>query len=358
MKPVSFNRQIGLSLIELMVAMLISLILLGGVLQVFLSSKDMYRTNTAVARVQEAGRFATEFIAFDVRQAGYKGDCLTAPLIHLDETSPKYKADLFDMSLAIRGWDNDTASDFLDSRLEKTDAILIKHAGLASGATAGNNTNVNANTITLDQTGNIPSKSIVLVADSKGCDIFQKTNNDNSNSLTRGNSDSPGNKSGNAKLNWTHEYDENMQILMLQSFIYYLDENAAGLPSLYRINANNGDPTAEELVEGIADLQITYGIDNDGDRQADNYVTAGNDNSLNATGEGNWSKVVSARVSMLVISPETNVLDQPQQFTYPAAVGITKEDEFAVYDDGTVTLKNNRVGQVFTTTVAIRNRLP
>lgn len=350
--------QMGLSLIELMVAMLISLLLLGGVLQVFLSSKDLYRTNTAVARVQEGGRFATEFLAFDIRHAGYKGDCLTPPLIHLDETSPEYEADLFDMSIAIRGWDDDTNTDLLATRLEKTDAVLVKHAGQASGATASNNTPVSASTINLDRTGDIPSGSLVLVADSKGCDLFQKTNQTNSNSLTRGsNGGSPGNKKGGAKKDWTHEYDQNMQILMLQSFIYYLDENIAGMPSLFRLNANNGDPTAEELVEGVIDMQVTYGIDNDGDRQADAYVKAGT-NNLAAAGEGNWSKVVSARVSLLVVSTETNVLDQAQQFTYPAAAGITKEDDFAVYDDGVVTLKDNRVGQVFTTTVAIRNRLP
>lgn len=357
MKRHTPRYQMGLSLIELMVAMLISLLLLGGVLQVFLSSKDLYRTNTAVARVQEGGRFATEFLTFDIRQAGYKGDCLTPPLIHLDETSPEYQADLFDMSIAIRGWEGDTNTTLLDSRLEKTDAVLVKHAGQASGATAGNNTTISAETIPLNQKGNIPSGSIVLAADSKGCDLFQKTNNTDSNSLTRGNGGSPGNDKGNAKQNWTHEYDQNMQILMLQSFIYYLDKNIAGMPSLYRLNANNGAPTAEELVEGVIDLQVTYGIDNDGDRQADAYVKAGT-NNLAAAGEGNWSKVVSARVSLLVVSTETNVLDQAQQFTYPAAAGITKEDDFAIYDNGVVTLKDNRVGQVFTTTVAIRNRLP
>ncbi len=361
MKRHPLRYQMGLSLIELMVAMLISLLLLGGVLQVFLSSKDLYRTNTAVARVQEGGRFATEFLTFDIRQAGYKGDCLTPPLIHLDETSPEYQADLFDMSIAIRGWEGDTNSTLLNSRLEKTDAILIKHAGQASDATAKGSTGVDANTVTLNKTSTIPAGSLVLIADSKGCDLFQKTNDANSNSLTKGavgsgkNGSSPGN--AKTKKNWTHEFDENMQILMLQSFIYYLDKNIAGMPSLYRLNANNGVPTAEELVEGVIDLQVTYGIDNDGDRQADAYIKAGT-NNLAATGEGNWSKVVSARVSLLVVSTETNVLDQAQQFTYPAAAGITKEDDFAVYDNGVVTLKDNRVGQVFTTTVAIRNRLP
>src|SRR5690606_25475066 len=95
------------SLIELMVAMLISLILLGGVLQVFLSSKDIYRTNTAVARVQEAGRFATEFMAFDVRQAGYKGECLSQPFSHLDLASQNIDIkNAYSTTPAIQGRDN------------------------------------------------------------------------------------------------------------------------------------------------------------------------------------------------------------------------------------------------------------
>ncbi|WP_271410709.1 PilW family protein [Pseudomonas sp. Q1-7] len=71
MKYVSIRGQAGLSIVELMVALLLSSILIGGVLQVFLSSNRTYATTEALARTQENGRFALEFIAQSARQAGY-----------------------------------------------------------------------------------------------------------------------------------------------------------------------------------------------------------------------------------------------------------------------------------------------
>lgn len=69
------NKQTGLSLIELMVAILISTILVLGVTSLFTDTSDTARTNTALARVQESGRLALELIGADARRAGYVG-CL------------------------------------------------------------------------------------------------------------------------------------------------------------------------------------------------------------------------------------------------------------------------------------------
>lgn len=91
------KRQYGLSLIELMVAILISSILLLGVLQLFSNTSATDRTNTALARVQESGRIALEIIGADARRAGYQGcssaantltvGTLTFPAAALDKTA-------------------------------------------------------------------------------------------------------------------------------------------------------------------------------------------------------------------------------------------------------------------------------
>jgi type IV pilus assembly protein PilW len=64
-------QQQGLSLVELMVALVLGLVLMTGVLQVFLSSRQTYSANEAMARMQENGRFALEFISRSARLAGY-----------------------------------------------------------------------------------------------------------------------------------------------------------------------------------------------------------------------------------------------------------------------------------------------
>jgi type IV pilus assembly protein PilW len=67
------HSQSGLSLVELMVALLVGMILLGGLIQVYLSNKQSYNAQEQLARMQEGGRFAMELITRDLRRSGYWG---------------------------------------------------------------------------------------------------------------------------------------------------------------------------------------------------------------------------------------------------------------------------------------------
>ena len=70
------NKQSGFSLIEIMIALLIGVFLLGGMLQIFSVSQQTYRMQSNLARLQENGRFALDFLAHDIRMVGYWG-CMT-----------------------------------------------------------------------------------------------------------------------------------------------------------------------------------------------------------------------------------------------------------------------------------------
>ncbi len=65
------NKQLGFSLVEIMIALLIGLFLLGGVLQLFSATSQSYRMQSNLARLQENGRFALDFLEHDIRMAGY-----------------------------------------------------------------------------------------------------------------------------------------------------------------------------------------------------------------------------------------------------------------------------------------------
>jgi type IV pilus assembly protein PilW len=66
-------RQLGMSLIELMVAMLIGIILIFGATQVYVNSKHAYGVNEGVARMQETARYAMAVIEPDIRLANFWG---------------------------------------------------------------------------------------------------------------------------------------------------------------------------------------------------------------------------------------------------------------------------------------------
>ena len=68
------GSQKGLTIIELMVAMVLGLLLMAMAIHIFVGSRDTYRYNSNLARLQENGRFAFEQVSRVVRMTGYQGD--------------------------------------------------------------------------------------------------------------------------------------------------------------------------------------------------------------------------------------------------------------------------------------------
>lgn len=65
------SEQRGFTLVEVMVAITLSLILMVGVGQIYLSSKESFRIQNELAQIQENQRIAVQFLQHDIRQAGY-----------------------------------------------------------------------------------------------------------------------------------------------------------------------------------------------------------------------------------------------------------------------------------------------
>ena len=86
MKP-----QKGLSLIELMIAIALSIFIVAAMISLFVNSKQNYRMNENMSRMQENARFAMSFISRDVRMADYHacvpGDRLSTAISGQDNTT-------------------------------------------------------------------------------------------------------------------------------------------------------------------------------------------------------------------------------------------------------------------------------
>ena len=153
------SRQLGMTLIEIMVALLIGAFLMAGVLQIFVSSKQTNRMQENLSRVQENGRFALNFISKDVRRAGYWG-CLRSSSPDID----------------IVGTDNNTASG--DNIDDGTDTLTLRGAFVQPPTgTCGSVINIAAAYYT------DPSSTITYQIN--GSDLQQNTNNQN-NKLIEG----------------------------------------------------------------------------------------------------------------------------------------------------------------------------
>jgi type IV pilus assembly protein PilW len=70
MRPFSRRAVRGVTLIELMVAMVLGLLVAGGIITIFLSTSNSNRVQTQLARMQEDGRFAIGQLNDDLAMAG------------------------------------------------------------------------------------------------------------------------------------------------------------------------------------------------------------------------------------------------------------------------------------------------
>lgn len=305
------QRQAGLSLVELMIAITLSLLLMAGVIQIVLGSKQTYSASSALSRVQENGRFALTFLTDDIRNASYQGQCIGTPTSHLASDD----AGRWTLTDPILGWnDGDTpgysSMTDVDDLIDDTDAIFVKFAaggpdlaGKSTNTTSGALTTVDPDNTGTDKSANIPQGAVTLVSNALFCELFKNGASSDATSVSQ---DPVG--------SWSMPYNSGeIDVLPLQNTLYYIKANANGIPSLFRqrlsVASNAPAWVTEELVEGIQDMQITYGIAG-ANRQVTQYQTANN--------VTNWGNVVSVHIELLAISPEANTAEQ----NFSTTIGI------------------------------------
>lgn len=88
------KSQQGMSLVEMMIAMTISLIVIGAVSGVYLSTSRNYTQDEMLSRMQENARYALHVLAEDLSMAGYWGPLIQDDDINTaDRTCPETDAD-------------------------------------------------------------------------------------------------------------------------------------------------------------------------------------------------------------------------------------------------------------------------
>lgn len=330
--------NLGFSLIELMISLALGLIIVGVIIGVFLGTSQTYRTQDAMSQIQESGRFAIELLSRDIRQIGFRGACMPEASINslLDTNNA-----IFDFDLgSLNGWHQSagTYAAIMNNYVPQTDTLLIKNAESMDVKPSGN-TPANAGTVNLNGSSGIPKGQIVIISDIESCDIFQNTANDNANTLTRGAASmNPGNI--NPSNNLSKQYDSNAQLFTFNSSIYYVGESTAtpGENALRRISYRLGVPDDQELIVGVEDFRVRYGVDNTNDGQINEYVNAAVIQTNN-----DWENVKSIRIYLVIGSPNSdNVVDNNQQLSF---------------DGGVWNAPDRRMYQVFSSTIGIRNRL-
>jgi len=343
-KHQSGKRQSGLTLVEVLVALVISLFLLTGIGQVYLSNRVSYNFSEAISRIQENGRFALDTMTQDLRMVGFFGCAIFNPLDtsnlvnSIDPGGIGYDPALYDFigQDPIEGTDENLG-------LNGSDTITLRGAKPNQTTIRPPFNVATSDPIEVTTSTSIEVDDIVMVTNCNGGDIFQVTAVaastvpfQNVMSHIIGGPHDPGNFNPGPGvcgvghcLSQTYGSESSMFALQTVTYTIAVGNPPSVEPALWR--SENGANV--ELIEGIEQMQVLYGIDTSGDNFANQYVVS--------TAVADWLTVSSIRLMLVVVS-DTN--------------GITETAQVYNYNGVSITAPDLRLRQVFSTTIALRNR--
>jgi type IV pilus assembly protein PilW len=253
----------GVSLVEIMVALVIGLLLILGTVSIHSRTRAIYRSTEAVARLQETARYAFDMIEPDVRMASYWGlGSRSGHVVNRADPSQDTPAELaaaeavidrcgnnwaIDLDGYLTGWNGAAGfslacSAYQDDHRAGTDGLIVRRGSeTAAEALVGERLYI--------QGGRV--QGTLFVADASCTDPKS---------------------AGCIPDGYPPDATETRELISTAYYVTASSVGRADVPALRRKRLATGAMLDEEVVSGVEDLQVRFGIDTDGDTNADSYV--------------------------------------------------------------------------------------
>lgn len=301
------SREEGFTLIELMIALVLVSIIGLGITQFLVANAQTYKFLAGQSRVQESGRFALETLIRSAQMAGFKG-CFSTN----DEVHKTFLADIpyeFDLTSPLMGYEGETTAwvpDIeavlpktvsaidtnvyaagavgpgsgidTDSILRKTDIFTVTYISEKKHRLSVNMP-TSAEEVEVDTTDfEFANDYMAYIHDCEKGTIFRVTGFGAGGEIQHtGLLDPDGYTNALVRLAEFNTFETDAYVSAIVSHTFFVAPGEAAL------NAGNttmslwrkvGPAAPEELVEGIEDLQVKYGVDTDGDDVPNRYLDA------------------------------------------------------------------------------------
>jgi len=334
-KPLTLQRQAGLTLVEIMVALAIGSFLIIGAVQIYTQSRQAFVVNESIARVQETAQFAMDTIEADLRMASNWGrnsrglavegrslvgddnpNGLTVPVGSTGSCGTNWA---FDLARPIDGDDNgyDLPCAALGGVQGSSDLITIRRATVQPVLPEAGRLQLQSTRIQgeLFETLAVPPAFLPIT--------FHPITG--------------------APSSATHR-------LMVNS--YYVSPTSTlipGVPTLRRktLTVQGGAPWIDdqEVAPGVENIQMQLGIDVDADNTVDRYVNPG-DEIYNpaAAGYVPGARVMTARIWLVVrgVTTEFGLQDNRNYQPGNANMGQQNDGFRRLQVSKTILLRNAR----------------
>lgn len=315
------QRSRGVSIVELMVGMALGLIVVLVASGVFIGSRQANRGAEALSRTQDSARNAFELMARDLREAGGT-PCDSAKLNinvlnNAQLVPPTWWVDWdnvlqgFEAGTGFAGAAVGTA---VGERVAGTDAVMAKYIADLTDLTVVTH-NAASTRFTVNNDPHRVSAGDLLMACSYGQSAVFQASSVGAGTIDHADSAAASGNSTKclgmavscvAPLSYT--FAPGSKIGRLVAVGWYIGNNGradSGGRSLYRVNRNG----AEEVVDGVSDLQLEY-------------LRSGTAAYTDASGVTDWGDVVAVRVTLTMQGTQTGVslqaggrLTRPVSFT-------------------------------------------
>ena len=340
------RRQRGFSIVELMVAVTISIIMFAVIIELFASNKQAYRLQEGASALNESARYAVSHLQYFLRLADHWGgvqpenvsvdagvslplatDCdgdgvvavvgfrgyeggSTSPLTCVADANYVANTDMFFIRY---GAGHDTGHTMTDASLPfppngmpmapsvppvaPINAAYINGAG---GAGLWVRTVVGRRAVLFESTG----------LDSLPGDVYSSADPDPLNTT-------------NYRFQAMLYFIRPCQNPASGSSATECDADDDAIPTLVRMTLNPDlSFTAQEVVAGVESMQLRYGVDINADFVADRY-----DDAATIDSNDNWEQVVAVRVSLVVLNPERdNTVDDTATYYLEDTTWIPPDD--------------------------------
>ena len=310
--------QCGLTLVELMIAMAIGLIMVSVVAMAFVSNSAATRTLLATAQLQESARFALDYLARDVREAGSFpcGNQTELANVLTSASANGGSIDWANFDTPVSGYEDSEAVTDIDSftgfgrRVAGTDALRLvvstgNHYSIREHNTVAAQFQLN------DGSHSVGAGDILLACDYEQTTIFQAS------SIGVGSADiahisgtgSPGNCTTGlgspvtcTSTGTPYRFEEDGVIVAIRPAYWYVgcndraDCDTAAGRSLFFTYLSGATLMPQDVIDGVMDFQLTYL------QQAENsYQTA------SVIPADDWENVVGIHVLLNLLEANVGV---------------------------------------------------
>ena len=296
-RPTPFLQR-GLTLVELMIAMLLGLIVISGVLGIFVANSETHRRTSDLSRIQENARVAVQLMGQSMREAGGNPCGLPPGVSGLFHYMPNNMTDNWwsggtDFStsfIGFRGTDNSFTANGSVTKVATSDALII----------------VSGNAFVKTVINDTPPGGAIIVPDNRGIatgDILFACNPDVGRSAifaagTIAPSGTNWSVARAAPFSGAVAGMTAASLSRLNAEAWFVGENGRGGTSLYRAFIGSNQP--EEVAQDVTDMQITYLMAGENQYDFANTISSAN----------RWTDVIAAHIELTVarrVDASTNI---------------------------------------------------